>query len=396
MDERGNRMAALEQIGNDETSYFSIRAKDCNLFHPSYDTARHWYTSSHMEPTPQAKLAPYTSLKCGGNADQLYLPKTRDEVINLLAEMAPDTPLWLLGYGSNCLISDEGLPGITVIWRGGQIWQDEHTLYVDAGVWWDDLVKYAIEKGLWGLELTSEIPSSVGGAVFGNIAAYGQQVSDTLLWIEVFDRRTGGTKRLDKDDIEFAYRESSLQTQPHLIILQAAFALSEEPLHTLKYGSALAVADENDYDIHTLQGLRQTIIETRRRAGSIYHPDDPQAQHTAGSFFKNPLVTTEQATTLASFDESGKTLERILEQNRIHGGESHRASAAHVLLAAGYQRGQTWDKVRLHPDHVLKIETLDGATAAEVYAVAQEIISNVKQKLDITLTPEVRFLGTFR
>lgn len=347
------------------------------------------------EQSAVKNLAPFTSLKCGGDAEKLYLPRTRDEVLALLGDIEPNAPLWLLGYGSNCLISDKGLPGTTIIWRGGEIWQDGTALYVDAGVWWDDFVQYAINRNLWGLELMSEIPSSVGGAIFGNIAAYGQQVSDTLLWVEVYDRRTGETKRLDKDMIAFAYRESSLQTQPQLIILQAAFSLATEPLHTLRYESALRVAKEFGYDTGSLDGIRNTIIETRRRAGSLYHPDDPRAEHTAGSFFKNPLVTVNQAELLAQYDESGKALERVLEQNKIHGGSSHRASAAHVLLAAGFTRGQTWRRVRLHPQHVLKIEALEGATADEVYAVAQEIILTVKDKLDITLTPEVRFLGNF-
>ena len=347
------------------------------------------------QPSASQNLAQFTSLKCGGDAENLDLPRSRDEVLTLLSDITPETPLWLLGYGSNCLISDKGLPGTTIIWRGGEIWQDGTTLYVDAGVWWDDFVQFAIRKKLWGLELMSEIPSSVGGAIFGNIAAYGQQASDTLLWVEVFDRQSGETKRLEKDMIDFAYRESSLQTQPHLIIVQAAFALATEPLHTLRYESALSVAKEYGYSLDTLEGLRSTIIETRRRAGSLYHPDDPRAEHTAGSFFKNPLVTLAQAEQLARYDESGKTLERLLEQNKIHGGSSQRASAAHVLLAAGFSRGQTWNRVRLHPQHVLKIEALEGATAAEVYSVAQEIILTVKSKLDITLTPEVRFLGSF-
>lgn len=348
-----------------------------------------------MQGATGTTLSSYTSLKCGGAAEVLYTPASRSETIDLLAAADPSENIWLLGYGSNCLISDQGLPGTTIIWRGGEIWQDDNTLYVDAGVWWDDLVRYSISKGLWGLELMSEIPSSVGGAVFGNIAAYGQQVSDTLLWVEIYDRRTGETKRVDRAAVEFAYRESSLQTQPHLIILQAAFNLSATPQHTLRYESTLAVAAEKGFATNTLEGLRNTIIETRRRAGSIYHPDDPAAEHTAGSFFKNPLVSPQQAEALARHDESGKTLERILEQNKIHGGEAQRVSAAHVLLAAGYSRGQTWNRVRLHPNHVLKIETLEGATAQEVYDVAQEIIATVRERLDITLTPEVRFLGNF-
>lgn len=340
-------------------------------------------------------LAPYTSLRVGGDAEKLLLLKTRDEVIDLLSGLTESEPVWFLGYGTNSLVSDEGLPGTTVVWRGGEIWQDATEIVVDAGVWWDDVVKYAIEQDLWGFELMSEIPSSVGGAVFGNIAAYGQQVSDTLLWVEVFDRKTGQTSRLDASDVEFAYRESSLQTQPHRVILQAAFKLSKTPLHKLKYDSALSIAHELGVSIDSLEGVRRAIVETRSRAGSIYHPDNPRSEHTAGSFFKNPLVTPEQAMELAKFDESGKALKRVAEQNRIHGGSDRRASAAHVLLAAGFSRGQTWDKVRLHPQHVLKLETLEGATSAEVYAVAQEIIQTVKSKLDITITPEARFLGKF-
>lgn len=347
-----------------------------------------------MKPTTKP-LAEFTSLHCGGNAENLFVVETREQVIDILAEASQEETLWILGYGSNCLISDEGLPGTTIVWRGGDIWQDGNEIVADAGVWWDDVVKHAIDRKLWGLELMSEIPSSVGGAVFGNIAAYGQQVSDTLLWAEVFDRERGSTRRLDATEIEFAYRESSLQSQSNLVILQAAFQLSPGPLHVLRYDSALAIASELRESTETLGGLRKVIVETRKRAGSIYHPDDPTSEHTAGSFFKNPVVSKDQAVMLASFDESGKTLERIENQNKIHGGRTTRVSAAHVLLAAGYQRGQSWGTVRLHPQHVLKIETLPGATAQDVYGVADEIMQTVKKRLDITLMPEVRFLGKF-
>lgn len=347
-----------------------------------------------MQTVTNVSLAPYTSLKVGGPAETLVLCDTYDEVLDSLRH-SDHTETRLLGFGSNSLISDQGLSGTTIIWRGGSISHKGVEITVDAGVWWDDLVIYAIEQNLWGLELTSEIPSSVGGAVFGNIAAYGQQVSDTLAWVELYDQQTGAIERHDTSNFTFAYRQSSLQSEPHRIILRAGFALSTSPLHTLRYESALAIAKECNYETTTLSGLRDTIIETRRQAGSIYHPDDPDAERSAGSFFKNPLVTTAQAKALAEYDESGKTLERVLEQNNIHGGSTQRASAAHVLLAAGFERGQTWDRVRLHPKHVLKLETLVGATAEEVYTVAQEIITTVEHKLDITLTPEVRFLGKF-
>jgi UDP-N-acetylmuramate dehydrogenase len=340
-----------------------------------------------------ALLAPYTTLGVGGPADSLVITDTHDETRDVLRSSID--PIWLLGYGSNCLISDDGLRGTTILWRGGEISRDDITIIVDAGVLWDDLVKSAISHDLWGFELMSAIPSTVGGAIFGNIAAYGQQVSDTLQWVEIYDTNSDAIYVMNHNDITFSYRQSSLQTEPHRKILRAGFELSHAPLHTLKYDSALAIADELELDPSNLEQCRQIIIETRTRAGSIYHYEDPKAERTAGSFFKNPVVSIEQAKMLASFDETGKTLDRIINQSKIHGGSAQRASAAHVLLAAGFHRGQTWGNVRLHPSHVLKVETLPGATAKEVYTVTQLITQTVKDKLGIVLEPEVKFLGTF-
>ena len=345
----------------------------------------------HNEP-----LATYTSLRVGGAAEKLAFPTSAEDVVELIK--ASDFHYTILGYGCNVLISDKGLPGTTIMWRGGDIVVDDETLTVGAGVWWDDVVKASIAHELWGLELTSEIPSSVGAAIYGNIAAYGQQVSDTLQSIRVFDQDNGGIETInapDTDKLTFAYRSSSLQTE-RKVILDATFKLSRTPLHELRYDAALAVADELGLDHTSQDHCRDIIIETRRRAGSIYHPNEPNDIHSAGSFFKNPMVSSEQAAELASFDETGKTLERIRHQSLIHGGNAQRASAAHVLLAAGFHRGQRWNRVELHPSHVLKLATLDGATAQEVYDVTQEIITTVKTKLGIDLEPEVKFIGEFR
>ncbi len=342
----------------------------------------------------QKNLANFTSLKVGGSAETLLIPESYNDTVEIL--QSNSGTLWFLGYGSNVLISDHGLPGTTMLWRNGTISEHNNTLIVDAGVWWDDLVKYSISRKLWGLELMSEIPSSVGGAIFGNIAAYGQQVSDTLEWVDIYDSIQKIVSRIPADQFTFSYRSSSFQSQPHIKILRAGFGLSKEPLHTLTYDSALAIAEELNETIDNLESVRRIIVETRTCAGSIYHPDDESAERTAGSFFKNPMVTTEQAQQLASFDESGKTLERIINQSKIHGGSAQRASAAHVLLAAGFKRGQTWGSVKLHDKHVLKIETLPGAHAQDVYDISHLVTQTVKTKLDINLEPEVRFLGEFK
>lgn len=352
------------------------------------------YTKS-MNTSHDTPLAPFTSLKVGGPAETLLETETYDQTLEAFNALEPGKSYTVLGYGSNSLISDKGLPGTTIVWRGGAITFEGQLAIADAGVWWDDLVQAAIEKSLWGLELMSEIPSSVGGAITGNIAAYGQQVSDTLEWLELYDTDTKTVTRHDKDEFVFEYRHCSLQEHPNLIVMRAAFRLGVHALHELKYAAAVSVAQELECSTRTLEGRRKAIIETRARAGSIYHPDDPSMLRTAGSFFKNPMVSTEQALELAKFDESGATAERILQQNKIHGGSSHRASAAHVLLAAGFNRGDTWGHVRLHPSHVLKLEALEGATATEINATVQMIVRTVKDKLGIDIVPEARFLGDF-
>jgi UDP-N-acetylenolpyruvoylglucosamine reductase len=95
------------------------------------------------------------------------------------------------------------------------------------------------------------------------------------------------------------------------------------------------------------------------------------------------------------FDETGKSPEQITKMNAVHGGDNLRVSAAHVLLAAGFKRGQTWGPVRLHPKNLLKIENTGGATARQIYDAAQLIINTVQNQLGISLEPEAQLLGQF-
>lgn len=349
-----------------------------------------------MKRLANLPLASYTSFNCGGSAE---IALVQDEIapINAADFTGAKGPEWFLGFGSNTLISDHGLPGTTFVLRAGNIERQGNVLIADAGVWWDDLVQYAINRNLWGLEYMSAIPGNVGAGIVGNIAAYGQAVADTLQWADILDTRTGQTQRLTVDELDMSYRLCNhLQSNRHLFVLRGAFELSSSSTKELEYDSATVVATEKSYDLSTLTGRRQTIIEARARAGSLWDYHDAHAIHTAGSFFRNPLVSAEVAERIMSYDETHKSLELLRKMNTVHGGAATRVSAAHVLLAAGYQRGQSWGQVRLHPSHVLKIENIGGASAQEIYDVAQEIMHTVKSTLDVELEPEVRFLGEFR
>jgi UDP-N-acetylmuramate dehydrogenase len=340
-------------------------------------------------------LSSYTSLQVGGAAETLIETEEIDSLKELILQV--QKPITVLGYGTNILVSDKGVAGTVIINKSGRIEVLENgMIHALSGDNWDELVQSAIAANLWGLEFTSGIPGGVGAAIAGNIAAYGQKVSDCFVEGTVLDTDTGTVSTWHKNDLGFDYRSSKLQlpVNNHMVILDASFQLQKSPTGELEYQSALKTAQELGILPDSLQNRRNIIIETRRKAGSLL-TNPKVGPWTAGSFFKNPLVNEVQVQSIIEHEESSIGREQLLRQNVIHGGDKARVSAAHVLLAAGFKRGQSWGKVRLHPDQILKIEHTGGASAQDIYNVVQEIVATVRQKLSIELEPEVRFIGDF-
>lgn len=345
-------------------------------------------------------LAPYTSFGVGGNAEYFSLVKNADQLEESLKCTLPETQLWMIGYGSNCLISDKGLLGMTICARGGEISIEEDKVIADAGAWWDDVVVKSIDAGLWGVELMSEIPGSVGGSTFINITAYGQSLGERVQWIDVWDRKNSEVRRLVSEDLEWGYKTSIFQDaqNSHYIVLRVCLQLSGKKTTELQYQKAIDVADELNLNIDSLSNRRDIIIEARKRAGSLWHYNGGDSEEkTVGSFFRNPKVSREQAEKIIAFDESGKTAAQIKLMNKVHGGDEQRVSAAHVMLAAGFKRGQTFaeGRVKLNEKNLLKIEALKGATAQDIYDTMRTIQVSVEKQLSVKLEPEARILGEF-
>jgi UDP-N-acetylmuramate dehydrogenase len=349
-----------------------------------------------MKKSNNVPLAGLTSLHVGGPADTLIELDQNDD-LKAVVLANNQGPLWVLGNGTNCLISDQGLPGTVIMQNGGSCQALTTTTFkATAGLSWDDFVQQTISAGLYGLEFTSGIPGTVGAAVVGNIASYGQKVSDRLVSASLLDPKTGTVSDWPNSKLDFDYRDSALHqlANQSLVVLEATFDLSPTPTGQLEYQSALKVATDLGLAADTLANRRQIILETRHRAGSL-RPTNGQGPYTAGSFFMNPVVNQEQVEAIITHDESGLSRQQLLRQNQVHSGQAVRVSAAHVLLAAGFRRGQTWGQVQLHPDHVLKVANLGQASAQDIYQVIQTIVSTVQQKLGISLQPEVRILGKF-
>lgn len=335
-------------------------------------------------------------MRVGGPAERLIELEPGDSLKTAVTAHAGGQ-LFVLGEGTNSLISDRGLAGTVIVTKGGTIEALGSTrLRVDSGVNWDDFIQECLRHQFYGLEFTSGIPGSVGGAICGNIAAYGHQVASCLVGATILDSKSGQVYNWQPSDLAFAYRHSSLQqpSNQHLVVLDGTFEFSPTVTSQLEYGSALSVAADLQLEPDTLEHRRIIILEARRRAGSLQE-DSPTPPFTAGSFFLNPLVGQDQVEAIITHDESGISRQQLLRQNQIHGGSQVRVSAAHVLLAAGFRRGQTWGNVGLHQSHVLKVANLGNASAQEIYNVVQLIIKTVKEKLNIDLEPEVRLIGKF-
>ena len=349
-----------------------------------------------MQIQESVPLAPYTSFGVGGKAQHFSLVRNSIDLEEALRCTLPDTRLWILGYGSNCLISDDGLEGMTICVQGGTIEVNNDQIIADAGVWWDDVVQTAIDNKLWGIELLSEVPGSVGGSTYINITAYGQSLGSRIEWVDVWDRLSSQVKRLYAQDLSWSYKSSVFQSESgaNWIILRICLKLSRTRIDELTYQKALDVAVELSLNENDLSQRRQIIIEARKRAGSLWHPNSNSSK-TVGSFFRNPLVSPDIADKIIQFDETGKTAEQIKNMNSVHGGSEQRVSAAHVMLAAGFRRGQSWGNVKLNDSNLLKIEALDGATAQDIFNVVQTIVDTVRDKLGITLVAEARILGDF-
>ena len=339
------------------------------------------------------ELGPLTSFGVGGLAERYLRLSSATELRDWLA--SGQKPRWLLGSGTNVLISDEGLPGLTLHLQGGKIACRGRLIVADAGVEWDAVVRFAIERHLWGIELMSGIPGTAGGAAAININAYGQALVDRLDWVEVYDPRNGQLRRLDIKADDWGYKHSPL-AGGQLLAIRLGLRLENKPTGDLRYAKALEYARQHKLNPGSLQERRQIILGARSAAGSLLDDSAGGGAKTCGSFFGNPIVRPEQVNRLLAYEEANLKRAQLLEMNRLHGGQAERVSGAHVLLAAGFRRGQAFGKVRLHPDNVLKLENWRGASAQEIYQTARSIQKTVAVKLDIGLEFEVRLLGRFQ
>jgi len=369
-------------------------------------------------PTPisiqeRVPLAPLTTLGIGGAASFFVEASGEDELINAIqfAEQR-GLPVFILGGGSNVLISDEGFPGLVIRlaikgisgsdgWdrlltcptdENQSKWTEEIT--ASAGEDWDNFVRQCVERNLAGVECLSGIPGLVGGTPVQNVGAYGQEVSETITNVRAFDRQKKRIVELSNADCGFSYRASIFNSteRDRYVVLAVTYALKPDGEPALRY------PDLKNYfagrkDQPSLAEVRRAVIEIRSRKGMVIVPNDPAKtpeSRSAGSFFKNPVISTEAFAKLEAV--AGERPPSFPAPKSNEAGNI-KVPAAWLIEQAGFQRGYVKGRAGISSKHTLAIINRGNATAQEVLDLVAEIQARVQAEFGIALSPEPVFVG---
>ena len=257
-------------------------------------------------------------------------------------------------------------------------------LEVSAGVALDDVVAYCCRHCLWGLANLSLIPGTAGGAAVQNVGAYGVEFKDVVVKVNCYDRETHRIVSFDVGDIGYAYRDSLFKHSPakeRYIVVSTILRLSRSPQPRLNYGKLDAlVADKND-----IVSVREAVIAVRRSKL-------PEVGKTgsAGSFFKNPILTDQQMELmLAQASRSGIDVTGMPVFD-VAGGR--KLSAAWLIDRAGW-KGVESGHARVWPTQPLVLVNADGfATGREIADLAARIMDDISMKFNVRLETEVEYL----
>ena len=351
-----------------------------------------------MQLLENIPLAPLTTLNVGGPARYFVEANTAGEVQEAVAlARARDLRLFVMGGGSNLLVSDAGWPGLALKIAIGGIEaqgkdEDEHgrmRFAVGAGESWDRFVSEMVRAQCAGVECLSGIPGTAGATPVQNVGAYGQEVSETIESVEVLDRKDGQVRELCREACGFGYRTSifNISERDRFIILRVTFALAPGGQPRIEY---------TDLQRHfagretkpSLAETREAVRHIRARKGMLIVPGDPDAK-SAGSFFKNPVVSEAQ-----HLDLERRAKERSLVVPSYPALDLQRkVSAAWLVEHSGFRKGYGSGGAAISSKHTLAIVNRGTATAADIISLKNEIQQRVEDIWRIRLEPEPVLVG---
>jgi UDP-N-acetylmuramate dehydrogenase len=351
-----------------------------------------------LEIQQNIPLAPLTTFKVGGPARYFVEAHSEHDVHLAVAHAAAQRlPLFVLGGGSNLLIADEGWPGLVlkIALHGVEFEGDLDRLlfHAAAGEDWDSLVGLAVGKNCAGVECLSGIPGTVGGTPIQNVGAYGQEVSQTITRVRVLEISSGNITDFSNADCSFAYRTSKFNTSDRgrYIVLAVSYLLHRNGLPTIEYADLQKYFSEQALnEPPTLPQVRDAVRSIRQSKAMLLVTGDEDCR-SAGSFFKNPLVSEAEAARIQALAEK-RVPARPLPQYPAKKGKV-KLSAAWLVEQSGFQKGYTRGPVGISRKHALAIVNRGGATAKDILALKEEIQHRVFDVWGVSLHPEPVFVG---
>ncbi|MFC3414705.1 UDP-N-acetylmuramate dehydrogenase [Algoriphagus hitonicola] len=291
--------------------------------------------------------------------------------------------LFVLGGGSNILLTSDQdklvvkneLKGIKV--TGSD--EDFVWVKVGAGEIWHDLVRYAISQNWGGIENLSLIPGTVGASPMQNIGAYGVEIKDVFDNLEALHRKSGEIHQFQSPDCEFGYRESVFKhrLKNQYIITSVTFKLSKKPQLNTAYGAIQETLKAMNTEIPTVKAISDAVIHIR-----LSKLPDPAKIGNAGSFFKNPTISS------AQFEELQSNFPSI---PGYPNKEGVKVPAGWLIEQAGW-KGRKFGEVGVHDKQALVLVNYGNGDGAAIEELSKKIQKSVEEKFGIKLSPEVNFL----
>ena len=359
---------------------------------------------SSLKIQENVPLAPLTTLKIGGNARYFIRAETDQQVVDgVRFARENDLKLFIFGGGSNVLISDTGFDGVVlqiaiegIKTNESQIsnfrreivkdlrseTEDSQLITVGAGEDWDGFVKYCVDHELAGVECLSGIPGFVGGTPVQNVGAYGQEVADTIVEVRCFDRVGRESITVSNAECGFSYRTSIFNSthRERFIVLGVTFELKKNGAPKFVYKDlAERFADRKP----SLSEVREAVSEIRRSKSLVIDPDDPNSK-SAGSFFKNPIVSKEKLDGIKVLFAGAPSFEY---------GDMFKVPAAWLIENSGFHKGFVLGRAGISANHSLALINRGNATASDIIVLKERIQEAVGRKFGIDLLPEPIFIG---
>lgn len=293
--------------------------------------------------------------------------------------------LLVLGGGSNMLVADQGFDGLVVqIKLKGITKASDGSVTVMAGEDWDAFVARCVAEDLAGIECMSGIPGFVGGTPIQNVGAYGQEVSTAIVSVECLDRRSNEVVRLANSECGFAYRASIFNSsdRDRYIVLSVTFSLVEGGSASVVYKDLKEYFDGRE---PSLAEVREAVIKIRSAKSMVIDSNDPNSR-SAGSFFKNPIVTAEKLNELAA--HLGIEVPHFAAPQGMA-----KIPAAWLIERAGFHKGYQLGQAGISANHSLALINRGGASASDILALKDRITTAIEDRFGITLVPEPIFVG---